>query len=43
MLGLFHGATCHEDAGFVESVMCLINRLRKTFSYKTFRKTLKFI
>jgi len=43
MLGLFYGVTCHEDVEFVESATCHINMLRKTFSYKTLRKTLKFI
>jgi len=43
MLGLFHGATCHENVRFVESATCHINRLRKTFSYKALSKTLKFI
>jgi len=43
ILGLFHGATCHEDVEFVESATCHINMLRKTFPYKALRKTLKFI
>jgi len=33
MLGLFYGATCHEDVKFVESVTCHLNILRKTFPY----------